>query len=137
MNGSNPSRGQQGNPPKQGTVIPKEHDFYVDFFESRSCLYDIQMIMGRRVTGANDGEREIFIPDLIVRMSPSHLKDFVLMLIERIKAYEEKFGEIPSQFDVENISFKKKPQFEEHPVVPNPFDSSTPHSGSQGGGVQC
>jgi len=104
--GSGEGFSQEGNNSK--FIVTRDKDLYVDFLDIRACLYDFQMILGKRFTEPGS---ENFSPDVLVRMSPSHAKDFALMLLSHVVQYEKKFGEIPSQFKINSLDYEKRPQF--------------------------
>lgn len=68
--------------------------YYANSVEIRSSLWDFRFKCGEMVDATAE---KIFIKDLcVLYMSPSHAKAVSILLARQVKAYEDRFGEIPT-----------------------------------------
>lgn len=79
--------------------IHKINRYYANWVSIESSLFDINLLFGQDISQGNG--KIVKEPLAQVFMSPQHAKVFTLMLMQNIKQYEEKFGEIHvPQFEV-------------------------------------
>ncbi|NUU94795.1 hypothetical protein XO10_00465 [Marinitoga sp. 1135] len=75
--------------------IIKSEDFkevYSNFITVSSSFYDLSISFGKIRNASEKGIEAIVREEII--MSPQHAKEFLKILSQHIKKYEEQFGEI-------------------------------------------
>lgn len=83
---------------KQGVAMSSKNFFYSNNLELTVSPYDFSFRFFRKSIGQDsesNNSSEVIDDELMVYMSPSHVKTLIPMLFTAIQAYEERFGKIP------------------------------------------
>lgn len=82
---------------------------YVDVAHVEGTLYGFEIHAGKRGSQPTNPE-DLFDHKVsaVLHMSPQHMKDMACVLLDNVVAYEKKFGEINSQFVIEEVRISKK-----------------------------
>lgn len=79
---------------------------YIDVCVVDGTLYGFQIHLGRR--GLEEPKPIRHEISAVIHMSPQHLKDMACVLLDNVLRYEQKFGEINSQFVIDGVQIRKR-----------------------------
>jgi len=94
--------------------VPPGQMAYVNTLLVNRTLFDFTLAMGTHAQPGTVPGPENFI--FFMKMSPTHLKDMVCILLEQIAEFERDFGTIPSRFEMSG-SIKMKGVHKTDPTV--------------------
>jgi hypothetical protein len=90
---------------------------YVDSGGVLGTLYGFELRLGKRKP-IDEKSVQHSITN-VIHMSPQHLKDLACVMLDNVKLYEEKFGEINSQFVLEEVKIRKKDEVAGPTMLPS------------------
>ena len=95
----------------------REDIFYCNIARLSVNMYDVRLDLGRR-------SRDCDMPhvgDVTVMMSPEHAKDLLILLVRTLGEYEQKYGNIPSEYEVA-ATVREKVREEVRPIFHQKLD---------------
>jgi hypothetical protein len=79
---------------------------YVDSGGVTGMLYGFELRLGKRKMVTDT--KAVHSITNVIHMSPQHLKDLACVMLDNVKKYEDKFGEINSQFVIDEVKIRRR-----------------------------